>query len=63
MKCTQCQEKTEVMETRVMPEQERWSKRRRKCLSCEHIFWTVEMPAEDVVLKEENEYEIEIKSV
>ena len=53
MKCLHCQQKTEVLETRVMPEQERWTKRLRRCLTCKSKFWTVEMPAEDVVLPDE----------
>jgi len=53
MKCLNCQQKTEVMETRVMPEQERWIKRRRLCRSCNTQLWTVEMPAEDVVVPDE----------
>jgi len=45
--------KTEVEETRVIEENPRWTKRRRVCKNCDHTFWTVEMPAEDVIVKEE----------
>ena len=53
MKCLNCQHKTEVMETRVIQENERWIKRRRICRRCATQIWTVEMPAEDVVVPEE----------
>jgi transcriptional regulator NrdR family protein len=55
MKCHNCQEKTEVEETRVLPENPRWTKRRRVCKNCGLKLWTVEMPAEDVVVKEMEE--------
>ena len=54
MKCHDCQTKTEVEETRVLPENPRWTKRRRVCKNCGFTLWTVEMPAEDVVVKEKN---------
>jgi transcriptional regulator NrdR family protein len=54
MKCHNCQAKTEVEETRVIEENPRWTKRRRVCKNCGFTLWTVEMPAEDVVVKEEN---------
>ena len=54
MKCHDCQTKTQVAETRVLPENPRWTKRRRVCKNCGLKLWTVEMPAEDVVVKEEN---------
>ena len=57
MKCHKCQMKTEVAETRVIDENPRWTKRRRLCKNCGYTFWTVEMPAEDVVL-EEDRYEV-----
>jgi hypothetical protein len=44
--------KTEVEETRVIEENPRWTKRRRVCKHCGFTLWTVEMPAEDVVVKE-----------
>jgi transcriptional regulator NrdR family protein len=52
MKCHNCQAKTEVEETRVIEENPRWTKRRRVCNNCGFTLWTVEMPAEDVVVKE-----------
>jgi transcriptional regulator NrdR family protein len=52
MKCHNCQAKTEVEETRVIEENPRWTKRRRVCKNCGFTLWTVEMPAEDVVVKE-----------
>jgi transcriptional regulator NrdR family protein len=52
MKCHTCQKKTKVEETRVLPENPRWTKRRRVCKNCGFTLWTVEMPAEDVVVKE-----------
>jgi transcriptional regulator NrdR family protein len=52
MKCHDCQKKTKVEETRVLPENPRWTKRRRVCKHCGFTLWTVEMPAEDVVVKE-----------
>ena len=53
MKCHTCQKKTKVEETRVVAENPRWTKRRRVCKHCGFTLWTVEMPAEDVVVKEE----------
>lgn len=53
MKCLRCNHKTEVLETRVIDAQPRWIKRRRQCKSCAYLIWTVEMPAEDVVIQEE----------
>ena len=52
MKCLNCQTKTEVEETRVLPENPRWTKRRRVCKNCGLKLWTVEMPAEDVSFSE-----------
>ena len=57
MKCLNCQHKTEVEETRVIVENPRWIKRRRLCRNCTNQFWTVEMPAEDVVVPEETNFE------
>jgi transcriptional regulator NrdR family protein len=54
MKCHNCQAKTEIKETRVIEENPRWTKRRRVCNNCGFRLWTVEMPAEDVVVKEVN---------
>ena len=54
MKCLNCEEKTEVAETRVVAENPRWTKRRRVCTKCGFKLWTVEMPAEDVYVEEEN---------
>jgi hypothetical protein len=51
MKCHTCQKKTKVEETRVLPENPRWTKRRRVCKNCGFRLWTVEMPAEDVVVE------------
>ena len=53
MKCLNCEEKTEVAETRVIEENPRWTKRRRVCKHCGFKLWTVEMPAEDVYVEEE----------
>jgi transcriptional regulator NrdR family protein len=53
MKCLNCEEKTEVSETRVIEENPRWTKRRRVCKHCNFTLWTVEMPAEDVYVEEE----------
>jgi DNA-binding PadR family transcriptional regulator len=50
----QLSKKTEVEETRVIEENPRWTKRRRVCKNCGFTLWTVEMPAEDVVVKEGN---------
>jgi transcriptional regulator NrdR family protein len=47
-------DENQVEETRVLPENPRWTKRRRVCKNCGFTLWTVEMPAEDVVVKEEN---------
>jgi transcriptional regulator NrdR family protein len=52
MKCHNCESKTEVEETRVFFENPRWTKRRRACKNCGLRLWTVEMPAEDVVVEE-----------
>jgi transcriptional regulator NrdR family protein len=52
MKCHNCESKTEVEETRVLFENPRWTKRRRVCKNCGSRLWTVEMPAEDVVVEE-----------
>jgi predicted Zn-ribbon and HTH transcriptional regulator len=52
-RCHDCQKKTKVEETRVLPENPRWTKRRRVCKHCGFTLWTIEMPAEDVVVKEE----------
>jgi transcriptional regulator NrdR family protein len=58
MKCHNCQAKTEVEETRVIEENPRWTrvcKNARVCKNCGFTLWTVEdeLPAEDVVVKEE----------
>jgi transcriptional regulator NrdR family protein len=53
MKCLNCEEKTEVAETRVVAENPRWTKRRRVCTKCGFKLWTVEMPAEDVYVEDE----------
>jgi transcriptional regulator NrdR family protein len=55
MKCLNCEEKTEVSETRVIEENPRWTKRRRVCKHCGFKLWTVEMPAEDVYMEETEE--------
>lgn len=55
MKCHNCQKKTEVEETRVIEENPRWTKRRRVCRNCGYKFWTVEMPAEDVVIGDDDD--------
>jgi transcriptional regulator NrdR family protein len=46
---------THIKETRVIEENPRWTKRRRVCKNCGFRLWTVEMPAEDVVVKEVTE--------
>jgi transcriptional regulator NrdR family protein len=52
MKCPNCNEPaTKVLETRAIPERDQWNKRRRKCLACGFIFWTIELPAEDLEIK------------
>jgi transcriptional regulator NrdR family protein len=55
MKCLNCEEKTEVSETRIIEENPRWTKRRRVCKHCGFKLWTVEMPAEDVYVEETEE--------
>ena len=56
MNCLNCDHNyTKVKETRVMPEQVRWSKRRRVCPECLYQFWTVEMPVEDMSIEEDEE--------
>jgi transcriptional regulator NrdR family protein len=56
MNCPQCNEgPTRVRETRTLIENTVWVKRRRHCASCDHVFWTVEMPADDVSLETETE--------
>jgi transcriptional regulator NrdR family protein len=60
VKCHNCQEKTQVEETRVLPENPRWTKRRRVCKHCGFTLWTIEMPAEDVVVKEEKGLQLQI---
>ena len=47
MNCTQCQEKTEVLETRKYKPYPTWTMRQRKCLSCGFTFKTLEMSIED----------------
>jgi transcriptional regulator NrdR family protein len=42
---------TKVLETRVMPQQTRWTKRQRVCFNCTTRFFTLEMPMEDVTLE------------
>lgn len=60
MNCPNCENPiTRVKETRVIAEQPRWSKRRRVCTECEHMFWTVELPADDLNL-DNQEVEIEL---
>jgi transcriptional regulator NrdR family protein len=53
MRCHNCHTKTEVKETRVLLENPRWTKRLRVCQKCGYRLWTIEMPAEDVVVEEE----------
>jgi transcriptional regulator NrdR family protein len=55
MNCPDCQTKTEVAETRTIEENPRWIKRRRVCKNCGLKLWTVEMPADDVVVEETEE--------
>lgn len=53
MICPECKHHyTKVRETRVITEQPRWIKRRRACPECGYQFWTIEMPAKDVLAKE-----------
>jgi transcriptional regulator NrdR family protein len=63
MKCHNCQAKTEVEETRVIEENPRWTKRRRVCKNCGFRLWTVEMPAEDVVVKEVKDDESQYRNI
>ena len=54
MQCIECgADPTKVLDTRVFLPQPRWIKRRRKCLDCGHIFFTLEMPADDMELDNE----------
>ena len=49
MNCINCDHTyTKVLDTRIFQHQSRWMKRRRTCFECGHIFFTLEMPAEDV---------------
>jgi transcriptional regulator NrdR family protein len=53
MNCLNCGHTyTKVLDTRIFQEQARWMKRRRKCIECGHIFFTLEMPVEDVNIEE-----------
>ena len=63
MKCHNCQEKTQVEETRVLPENPRWTKRRRVCKHCGFTLWTIEMPAEDVVVNEVKDDESQYRNI
>jgi transcriptional regulator NrdR family protein len=47
MNCTQCDNKTEVLETRKYKDYPTWNIRTRKCLTCTHQFKTLEMTIED----------------
>jgi len=49
MNCPECTHTyTKVLETRIFLEQYRWTKRKRVCFNCNHRFFTLEMPVEDV---------------
>lgn len=49
MNCPNCEHHyTKVLETRLVLEQTRWTKRKRVCFECDHRFFTLEMPADDV---------------
>jgi transcriptional regulator NrdR family protein len=53
MKCFSCDHPTtKVLDTRVFDANPRWIKRRRKCLECGHILFTLEMPTEDLEIQE-----------
>lgn len=48
MNCPSCQHTyTKVLETRLLLEQPRWTKRQRLCTECQTRFFTIEMPATD----------------
>ena len=47
MNCTQCDTKTEVLETRKYKDYPTWNVRTRKCLTCNQTFRTLEMTIED----------------
>jgi transcriptional regulator NrdR family protein len=53
--CPDCESNTRVKETRQIEEKPTWIKRRRYCPSCDKTFWTVEMPATDIEIGDENE--------
>jgi transcriptional regulator NrdR family protein len=64
MKCHDCQTKTKVEETRVLPENPRWTKRRRVCKNCGFTLWDCRDAAEDVVVKEEKHMtKVEVKFI
>jgi transcriptional regulator NrdR family protein len=51
MNCPNCQHNyTKVFETRTLPEQPRWTKRRRLCPQCQTQFFSIELPATDLDL-------------
>ena len=47
MNCPECDEKTEVLETRKYKLYPTWNMRQRKCLSCSFTFKTLEMSIAD----------------
>jgi transcriptional regulator NrdR family protein len=53
--CPDCESNTRVRETRQIEERPTWIKRRRYCPSCDKTFWTVEMPATEIEIGDENE--------
>jgi transcriptional regulator NrdR family protein len=55
--CPDCQTNTRVKETRKIEERPIWTKRKRYCPACDKDFWTIEMPATDVNIGDENEPE------
>lgn len=54
MECLNCDEQTHVLETRINRKRsdKGWVVRRRRCLSCGHIFKTVELPQAELVIEE-----------
>jgi transcriptional regulator NrdR family protein len=55
MNCPDCQTKTEVEKQELLKRTLDGIKRRRVCKNCGLKLWTVEMPAEDVVVEETEE--------
>jgi transcriptional regulator NrdR family protein len=53
MNCIACNHTyTKVLDTRIFETRPEWTKRRRRCPECGHIFFTLELPVDDLVLEE-----------